>query len=470
MHPITLPVAELKSALAGLGKVINSRATLPVLHHLKVERTNDGWIALTGTDLDRFVTMRLEHPAEGPPMAVLVPYDQLHQLTKNCGKDERLIIETSPEGTVIKFAIGHNLGASKVKPMPVKEFPETPRIKADPIPLPPELRRSIHEAMECASTDQTRYVLNGTFIDSGNYVVGTNGRILYSANSFALPLKNSIILPSHKFIGWKEFNNDGEWQLRADKEHLQLSTRRWRFISRQIDGQYPSWRQVLPEAAKFKTHLSIDPAKLEGLIKLIQRLPCHDEQHRTLGLEWKDKQFFLMAKEHGNDPWLRVPVAESEGEGPEVTIFLDRRYMLQALEYGLTTVSIIDSISPLRFHNGKGKQMIVMPVRADSAQSHPPVNNPQPPPRQPPPPEERKPVMISTEPPVSPPSASNGAKSPIEEAIDATNQVREVLLVSANQLRDLGNKLRGINRDQRDKTKEFNSLRSTLRNLQGLKL
>ena len=74
MHPITLPIAELKPALAGLGKVINSRSTLPVLHHLKIERTNDGWIALTGTDLDRFVTMRLEQPAEGPPVAVLVPY------------------------------------------------------------------------------------------------------------------------------------------------------------------------------------------------------------------------------------------------------------------------------------------------------------------------------------------------------------------------------------------------------------
>ena len=69
MHPITLPLAELKPALAGLGKVINHRSTLPVLHHLKIERTNEGWIALTCTDLDHFVTIRLERPAEGPPGA-----------------------------------------------------------------------------------------------------------------------------------------------------------------------------------------------------------------------------------------------------------------------------------------------------------------------------------------------------------------------------------------------------------------
>ena len=68
MNPITLPIAELKPALAGLSKVISPKANLPVLHHVKIERTSDGWIALTGTDLDRFVTMRLEHPAEGAPL------------------------------------------------------------------------------------------------------------------------------------------------------------------------------------------------------------------------------------------------------------------------------------------------------------------------------------------------------------------------------------------------------------------
>jgi DNA polymerase III sliding clamp (beta) subunit (PCNA family) len=48
MSKISLPVAELKPALTGLGKVVSKRATLPVLTHLKIERTKDGWIALTG--------------------------------------------------------------------------------------------------------------------------------------------------------------------------------------------------------------------------------------------------------------------------------------------------------------------------------------------------------------------------------------------------------------------------------------
>src|SRR6185295_19733150 len=92
MEIITLPLAELKPALTGLSKVVAKRSTLPILGMVKIERTADGWIALTGTDLDTFVTVRLEQPAEGPPYSVLVPLEELQTAAKNCGKNEALQI------------------------------------------------------------------------------------------------------------------------------------------------------------------------------------------------------------------------------------------------------------------------------------------------------------------------------------------------------------------------------------------
>lgn len=477
MNTLTLPMAELKSALTGLGKVINLKATLPVLHQVKVERTSDGWIALTGTDLDRFVTMRLEHPAEGSPTAVLIPYDQLVQLAKTCGKDEHLIIEISPETTLIKFPLADKLGASKVTSTPVSEFPATPRIKGDAMPLTPELRRSILEAMQCASDDVTRFVLNGTFIDTSNpkanYIVGTDGRHLYSANSFVLPLKNSLIIPSHKFVGWKEFNLDGEWQLKADGMMLQISSRRWRFISRQINGTYPNWRAVIPSPNEIKTTITLDSDKIDTVIKLIQRVPCHDQAYQRIGLQWKEGQFLLLAKESSQDPWFKVPVSDVKGQGKEVTVFIDRRFFIKALQYGLNTIGLIDELSALRFHH-QGKQMIVMPIRADAAHSEPPANpepapinsRVAPPPLPPTPTPERKPVMITP----ATPDTSAGNPPTMEEAIDMITQIRDKLIEPLNQLRDLSLKLKSINREQKSNSKEFNTVRSTLRSLQGLKI
>ncbi len=479
MNPITLPIAELKPALVGLGKVINQRSTLPIMQYVKVERTTDGWIALTSTDLDRFVTVRLEHPATGPSMTVFIPHDQLVQLTKNCDRNESLLIDTTPGGPVIKFALADNLGESKVKLIPLAEFPVTPRLHSEAIPLPPELRRSIHEAMECASIDSTRYVLNGAFIDASNpkanYIVGTDGKHLYSANSFALPLKHSVIIPNNKFLGWKEFNNDGEWQLKADDKTVQLSSRRWRFISKQIEGNYPNWRQTIPNPDDAKTHITLDPAKLEALAKLIQRMPCHDaEKFQTIGLECKEGQFLLLGKDNGNEPWTRVPVFDAKAEGPEALIFLSRRFIIKALDYGLNTISIIDQIAPLRFHS-KGRQMIVMPLRPDGASTlHPenqqpapvsmplsrPVLTPGPPPK----------PMITNPTSEGPSPATNEPKNAVEEAIDMTLLIRDKLNEGFNLLRDLSVKLKTINRDQKSSSREFNSLRSTLRSLQGLKL
>ena len=474
MNPIALPIAELKSALSGIAKVLNTKATLPVLNHVKVERTSDGWIALTGTDLDRFITLRLEHPAEGQPVAVLVPYDQLLQLSKNCGKEERLLIETPAEGTLIRFALANNLGASKVKPFPVDQFPQVPRIKTDAVPLPPAVRESLHQALDCSSTDETRYILNGAFIDASNpkafNVVGTDGKHLYSANSFTLPIKLSVLIPSHKFLQWKEFNQDGEWQMKADSDNIQLSSRRWRFITRQIQGKYPDWRVTVPNPADDKTHITLDPTKLETLIKLVQRIPCHDpDRYQTIGLEWRDGQFLLLGKDSDNEPWTRVPVSDVQGKGPEMCIFLSRRFLIKAFGYGMNTISLVDPMHPLRFHT-IAKQMIVMPLRMDSGQPQTqqpkPVNIPAPRLHVPPP----TPTPMITNPTSEGPAPSNDQKTPVEEAIDMTLIIRDKFNEGFNMLRDLSVKLKTINRDQKASAREMQSVRSTLRSIQGMKI
>jgi DNA polymerase III sliding clamp (beta) subunit (PCNA family) len=473
MNPIALPIAELKSALSGIAKVLNPKAALPVLHHVKLERTSDGWIALTGTDLDRFITLRLEHPAEGPPLAVLVPYDQLLQLSKNCSKDERLLIEATPEGTVIRFALANNLGASKVRPFPVAEFPQVPRIKTESVPLPPAVRESLHQALDCSSTDETRYILNGAFIDASNpkafNVVGTDGRHLYSANSFTLPIKLSVLIPAHKFLQWKEFNQDGEWQMKADNENLQLSSRRWRFITRQIQGKYPDWRVTVPDQREAKTRITLDPTKLEALIKLIQRIPCHDpDRYQTIGLEWREGQFLLLGKDSDNEPWTRVPVSDVKAEGPEVTIYLSRRFLIKALGFGLNTISLINDMSPLRFHT-PAKQMIVMPLRMSAPATPPkPVNMP--PSRPVPLPAPPTPRPMITNPTSEGPTSSNEQKNAVEEAIDMTLLIRDKLNDGFILLRDLSVKLKTINRDQKASAREMQSVRSTLRSIQGLKI
>ncbi len=511
MSPFALPIAELKPALAGLGKVIAKRCTLPVLGNLKIERTKDGWIALTGTDLDHHVTVRLEQPAAGEPTALLVPYDELLKTCKACSNGEDILVESAEKHTaVIKYRIGQQFVETKVESLPVAEFPEIPRFKGDAIALPDSVRASIHEAIQCASTDETRLILNGAYLDvskpDASYVVGTDGRHLFSSNSFTLPLKNSLIIPTHKFIGWKEFNHDGEWQLKVapaetkeDSSYLQLSSRRWRFISRQIEGNYPNWRQVVPGPGQFATTIEFDPESVEALIQTIGRMPCDDATNFAIGLERSDGKLMLLGRSPGAEDWTRIELAGVKCRGLDVRIFLNRNLLTKALQFGLTTVETIDAMSPLRFSSG-GRQMIIMPTRPNPA----PTPTPPPPPTTPAaaakPEADNDPTPPSTPVPVTqdePPAPDQPERKPMPEKTNAKNEAAtppttmttnvvekpalETALAQIEILRgDFRNTLAGLNqladrlkqaqRESKTSDKEIQSVRQTLRSLQSVRI
>ncbi len=504
MSPFALPIAELKPALAGLGKVIAKRVTLPVLGTIKIERTKDGWIALTGTDLDHHITVRLEQPGAGEPAALLVPYDELLKTCKACSNGEDILVERSGKDiAAIKYRIGQQFVETKVESLPVLEFPEIPRFKGDAIPLPDSVRASIHEAIQCASTDETRLILNGAYLDvskpDASYVVGTDGRHLFSSNSFTLPLKNSLIIPTHKFIGWKEFNSDGEWQLKvapAEKKedcgYLQLSSRRWRFISRQIEGNYPNWRQVVPGQGSFATTIEFDPESADAVIQTIGRMPCDDATNFAIGLERSDGKLALLGRSPGAEDWTRIEVTGVKSRGLDVRIFLNRNLLTKALQFGLTKVETIDAMSPLRFSEG-GRQMIVMPTRpnpaptptppsppaapAAEAQAEPDAENapttPNPPPSAEQP--ERKPMPENNGTPgTAGASKSNATTSPEKPALETALAQIEVLrgdfrntLAGLNQLAD---RLKQAQRESKTNDKEIQSVRQTLRSLQSVRI
>ncbi len=376
MNPITLPVAELKPALAGLSKVIAKRTTLPVLGCVRIERTATGTLELTGTDLDASATVTLPTPTQGAPTALLIPLEDLQNVTKSAGRDDALIVTLiEKQRAAIKFPVGAQILEHRCESLPVEEFPSIASITGEPVTINETLRRAIREAMECASTDETRLILNGAYLDTStpkaHYVVGTDGRHLFSSNSFALPLKDSLVIPSHRFLDWKDFHGDGDWSLRVAKPEknnapqFELASRHWRFIARSHEGNYPNWRAVQPTAGTARTTIDLGPEVIDGLRQAVTRLPNHEVVNFTIGLEIKDRWLALLSKSAPEDQWNRLVVDGVKPLGPNVTIFVNRHLLIKALRFGLGKIEIIDPLSPLRFSAG-GRQMIVMPVRAEA--------------------------------------------------------------------------------------------------------
>jgi len=476
-NKIALPIAELKPALTGLGKVLKKHS-LPVLKNIKVERTKEGWIALTATDLDAFATVRLEQPTDGEPTAILVPYEELQKAVKVCTKNEVITVHPTFKNT---GSLQYGIAEIEFESLPVAEFPEIPKIQGDPIPLPELLRTSIHEALECASTDASRQILNSAFIDVSNpkaqYVIGTNGSHLYASNSFALPLKESVILPTHPFLEFKGFNMDGEWQMKLgtatkdQKAVIQITSRRWRFISRQHEGIYPNWKQAVPN--EFKSTIEIHDAV--SLIRLIQGLPDYDKMYHRIGLLLENGTLALLAKAERDDPWTSTAVNNAKVSGKNTRVFLNREYFTKALHFGLNVIEITDEISSVRMRN-EGRQMIVMPVRADDSRVYAPkpagtgtdTNKPAATP-QAAQPDERNTTM--------PKNNGNGShqepaadKPTLEKALADIEKIKGSYRDAIRGLNDLGDTLKTISKERKSTEKEVQSVRSTLEKLQSVRL
>lgn len=502
MQTISLPVAELRTALAGLGKVIPKRITLAVLGQVRVRRHDSGLIDLTVTDLDRFATYSMNHRGQAEPASLLVPFGDLNNIAKSCGGTD--VIELEPVGKnaiSIRFPVGGQSAEHHCESAPPEEFPLQPEVQGTSIAIDEALRSSIHEALECASTDPTRLVLNGAFIDvrddSAHYVVGTDGRHLFSSNSFSLPLKESILIPEHKFLGWKGFQQDGEWKLRAMPAKddgppcFEIASDHWRFQSQSIDSQFPQWKTVLPNPASYQTTISINPEAVDEVMVAVQRLPLGDDKHHTIGLDVADNAFRLLGRSRPELPWTKIDIQEAGANGPDATIFLDRRTLLKALRFGLTRIEIIDSMSPLRFSLA-GRQMIIMPLRmngdTNAATTPPPAETALTPNTNPPPQAEQRtpPPMQTNTPPLgqnrtagangsSTPSAQTTtskeeAKSSLEAALVQIEAIKTGFRETINGLTKLGDHIRQSMREQKASEKEIQTVRQTLRSLQGVRI
>ncbi len=469
MNKITLPVSELKTAFSGLSKIISKRAVLPVLQHVRVERLSDGALTISATDLDAFASYRFEQGGEGNAESMLVPFAPLHSIIKGCAGKESIGLEKSTGDRIaIRYQIGGQDAEQQVPSLPVEEWPTPPKINGERVLLNGALRSALLEALKCASTDETRYVLRGACIDvsekQSHYIVGTDGRHLYSSNSFHVPIESSVIIPGHRFLAWKELAQDGDWALRVELDKgqpvfVEINTYRWTFVCKAIEGTFPNWRQVLPDLSGFKTRIKIPASALDDFIEVVTKLPYDGINHPIALKLGPQGEVILFGRSAGTDKFTEAGFSAAEAKGDPVTICLNRNYLTKALRIGLTEIQIADSLSPIRCSDQSGRQMIIMPIRMDGVTSNAPTQ-----PSSPAPIQARSNTTQENE--MQSAHRSNGEavtptrgnkRTSLETAVEQIDAVRNSIKAAAASLHDVITSLKQAQREQRGTEKEIQS-------------
>jgi hypothetical protein len=204
------------------------------------------------------------------------------------------------------------------------------------------------------------------------------------------------------------------------------------------------------------------PAQLEALV---ESLPRYDRKHHAVRLEFASSEVRVSVAPDAGGSWKQfghVPVVLA---GPSLTVTMNREYLLQALRCGMTIIELRDALSPLNFvRRGRTASLVVMPLRLQDTPTTPAEPAPAPP-------EKPEPITESTRfRPVSTATAAEDTPAGFDGLLRQVEEVRGVLRQALAGLATLGEGLREARRQDRDRTREVESVRGTLRSLQKVRI
>ena len=476
---IKLAIPDLKSALPGLSKVTGKGRSLPVLQTVRVTRNHDGVVTLQTTDLDSFLTYTTPGTQQGGVAEVLVPMDQLTKAVK-CSREDIGISAESTDKVKLRYSIAGNGVEQTIPTLRVDQFPVMPQIRQPGVQVEPQFGQVLKEALQCTSDNPSRQIITGACLDvtdaKYHYVVGTNGTCLFSANSFSFALQKSVVIPNSRFLSWSDFMEDEPCFLSVEppKEKetpgwIRIETNRWSFITRQVEGEFPKWKQVLPEINSKWARVEFSPEAVSQMLLVTPNLPGGDSQYAPVKLE-VDKTFTIHARNKDDDHWTSIPVPQVTITGSPSSVHLNRNYLLKALRFGLTTLQIQDALTPLVFTSA-GKKFVVMPIRPEEPPAKPVEEvstqsiEPQPITTN-----ERSEMPGTTTPEANPVNTkvTTPENTNVKSLVEQVDQIKDTLKGVIRDLNQVADTVKTAEKEKRTAEKEIEIIRAKLRQIQSV--
>lgn len=470
---LSIPTSELKSAVSGLSKVVNQRAPVPILACVRLDAEGQT-IRLTGTDISQVAVyeVTVAEPVSAP-VSVLIPLAELQAVLKTAQGSE-IVIEPGRDAVTITSTVAGQGIARRVETADLKDWPEL-AVPVDTQPVESGFLACLRQALTFASPDDSRPLLKAAYLDVsakiGHRIVATDSRRLTVLPCGTLPLAESVIVPSTKFLNWSKL--EGETRIGAGKGVFTLRCGPWTYSAKTVEGQYPRWSQVVPDYGGDQT-LELSEADAAMLITALPGLPTYDNSQEAVVLRMEGDAVRVFSRQDSKSPESSIRLEKSQHTGKgEFSIGLNRAYFREALQAGFRYWEFQDAVSPLlgRLTKAdKGAIHVLMPVRTIDAEvqrteAPAPAAKPVPVPVQPHPIQKETPMPKKIEAPQ--PAAEPGA---LDKVLVAYEAAREAVQKAHQALADVARSVRDAIREQKAQSREIAEVRAGLAKLQTIRV
>lgn len=357
---------NLYKALTLLSRVASTKSPLPILSNILLN-VKKGVLEISATNLEVAIT----HTARGKiekEGQVTVPArlftDFISQLPKN--ETVELTFEKN------KLFIKSGSYSSHIQGTIADDYPALPTLstKDTIIVNTKTLQQTLTRTMLAASHDDSRPVLGGVLfhtIDKQLFIAATDGyRLAESIVGVEADIKNSIVPVSTLQDVLKILQDTSEESVKLQFEDGQfgLSCDDTTLVSRLIEGQYPEYKQLIPDSSEISATISredlLTAAKLAGLFAR--------ESGGSITLKTSESDNNLVVSSVASQVGDNTSSISGEVSG-EGSVVLNVRYLTDALncfETDEVNFRFSGSISPcvLSSKQQPGYQHIVMPLKS----------------------------------------------------------------------------------------------------------
>mgnify|MGYP005849416357 CR=1 FL=1 len=367
-----------ESLLEGIGRtqsIVERRATMPILANILLE-AEEGSLTIKATDLE--VGLAGSYPAQVIRKGgITVPARKFYEIIRELSAEE--VHLKSKENNWVEIRSG--AAQFQVVGLDAAEFPALPSFEgASFVPLPATpLKVMLDTTAFAASTDETRYHLNGVYwqIKDKNLLrlVATDGHRLALTDwkseeaGKLTPLGRGVILPRKGISELRRMLEEaGEGSIDAafHKNHALFRTAGGFLMVRLIEGEFPDYEQVIPRGFNYKATFS-----REVMLFALRRVSLLSVE-KGRGVKFS----FSAPPKAELEVWARNPElgeareslpVEFEGKGG-FSIAFNARYImdvLQVLRADKVSLEMADELSPglIRPLSDEKHMSLIMPMR-----------------------------------------------------------------------------------------------------------
>ena len=360
---ITVSKDELVSSLGVVSRAVSTRTSVQILSGILVEAQGSE-LRLAATDME--LSLRATAPAEiEGDGAIVLPGKTFADIARLLPAGE-VEIEHKPAESVVHVTAGS--ASYTLNTFNPEDFPRLQELDAvQTFAVDREsLLETIQRVARAASRDESRPVLTGILVSFAG------GKLVMAAtDSYRLAVKQTelsgsvpeleAIVPSRALQELARIAGSGETvAVGVHENQVIFATDDFWLTTRRIDGQFPNYRQLLPE--QFEHELTLPR---QELLEVVRRASVMIQRATPLQLRFAEGELTVIARTHDvGESQESMPVAFS-GETLEIGFNADfLRDGLESMDGDDVRLKLISPLRPAVIQ-GEGDDFtyLVMPIR-----------------------------------------------------------------------------------------------------------